>query len=85
MSGPDETLPPHDRETLDELPAANDTIPPPPDAFGVPDAIAELAVVPVGLAQVKMEHALSDLARAFKHVEALGMGLARALDLQGGP
>ena len=36
MSGPDDTVPPHDRETLPELASANDTErpPPPPPSFG---------------------------------------------------
>jgi hypothetical protein len=69
MSIPPDDENPNERETLTELPAANDTDPPP-------------ALIPAGFAVHALSAALDDLARAFVLVEATAMAIARQLDSQ---
>jgi hypothetical protein len=55
-------------DTLPPDDPANDTMPP--------------LCIPAGHAQIALSAALDDLARAFVHVEATAMALARQLDAQ---
>lgn len=69
----DDQLPPHERPTLDELPAVNDTEPPPPSE-------PPPAIIPRGFARHAVAAAIQDAYRALDLLSATADAVSRQLD-----